>query len=191
MRWLSRFFHRSSQDAQLDSELRFHVEQQTAENIAAGMNLTEARRRALSQFGGLEYIKEEARDARGTRFVESLVQDIRFALRMLRKSPGFTIVAVLTLALGIGANTAIFSAVNGILLEPVYYAQSSRLVTVDLVSYPLIRAIEEQGTAFERLAVYRGRSTLILGGGTPVQKMSVAVSDDFFPLLGVKPLLGR
>ena len=191
MRWLRRLFRKRALDDQLDSELRFHVEQQIADNISAGMPPAEARRRALAQFGGLEFIKEETRDARGTHFVGTLFQDIRFALRMLRKSPGFTAVAVLTLALGIGANTAIFSAVNGILLEPLLYAYSSRLITVDLLSLPKIRAIQEQSTAFGRMAIYRRYSTLILGGEVPVQGESVYVSDDFFPLLGVKPLLGR
>jgi len=191
MTWLGRLFRRGKLDAQLDSELRFHVEQQIADSVAAGMAPAEARRRALAQFGGLEYIKEETRDARGTHFIDTLLQDIRFALRMLRKSPGFTAVAVLTLALGIGANTAIFSAVNGILLEPLLSARFSRMVTVDLLSIPEIHAIQEQSTAFESTAIYQGNSYIISGGGVPVEAMNSYVSDDFFPMLGVKPLLGR
>jgi len=117
MRWLSRLFRRSKLDAQLDSELRFHVEQQTAQNIAAGMDPDDARRRALAQFGGLEYIKEETRDARGTHFIETLLQDVRFAFRILRKTPFITAIALLSLALGIGANTAIFSLIDAVMLR--------------------------------------------------------------------------
>lgn len=205
MLWLSRFFHRRKQDAQLDSELRFHIEQQMADNIAAGVSPEEARRRALAQFGGLEYIKEETREARGTRFLESLLQDIRFALRTLRKSPGFTIVAVLTLALGIGANTAIFSAVNGIVLKRLPYADASRLVSIigykrfangmagEMPFSPDVWSkVKEQTPAIERLALYGMQANFTLTG-EPIPEIvpGVHVSADFFPLLGARPVLGR
>jgi putative ABC transport system permease protein len=189
MRWLSRLFRRSEQDAQLDSELRFHVEQQTADNIAAGMNPDEARRRALAQFGGLEYIKEETRDARGTQFVESLVQDIRFALRMLRKSPGFTLVAVLTLALGIGANTAIFSVVDAVVLRPLPFNDSQRVVTV-WWGIPSRDLPNGTGT-LEVAADYASGRLNISGSGTPQRIAGAEVSQSWFRVFGLHPLLGR
>jgi putative ABC transport system permease protein len=202
MRWLSRLFYRHKQEARLDSELRFHVEQQTADNIAAGIRPDEARRRALAQFGGLEYIKEETRDARGTQFVESLVQDIRFALRMLRKSPGFTTVAVLTLALGIGANTAIFSFVYGVLLAPLPYQDASRLVVLNettpmvglvSVSYPNFLDWRVQSNVFSQMAYVQEITFNLAGAGVsqPENIKGDAVSPNFLTMMGVRPLLGR
>src|SRR5579864_8022539 len=130
MRRVRRLFRKRALDNQLDSELRFHVEQQTADNIAAGMSPTEARRRALAQFGGLEYIKEETRDARGTHFVETLLQDIRFAVRLLRKTPLMTAIALLSLALGIGANTAIFSLIDAVMLRMLPVQNPEQLVQI-------------------------------------------------------------
>jgi predicted permease len=200
MRWLSRLFHRRKQEAQLDSELRFHIEQQTADNIAAGMNPDEARRRALAQFGGLEYIKEEARDARGTHFVETLLQDIRFALRMLRKSPGFTAVAVLTLALGIGANTTIFSVAEAYFLRPLPGRSPQQLVTLtsrtpqgedDYFSFPDYRDIERENSAFSGILAYSGHAGFLnVRGNSPLIAVSV-VSRNYFEVLGVNTIRGR
>jgi predicted permease len=200
MRWVSRLLHHRKQDAQLDAELRFHIEQQTAENIAAGMNTYEARRSALAQFGGLEYIKEETRDARGVHFLETLVQDIRFALRMLRRSPGFTAVAVLTLALGIGANTALFSVVNGVLLNPLPYPHPNEIVTVVNFdpqygeggpSYPDFLDWVRDNRTFSSLAAYQEDSFNLIGQTDAQRVNAMRVSASFFPLLGVNPVLGR
>jgi predicted permease len=219
MRWLSRLFHRSKQDAQLDSEVRFHVEQQTADYIAAGINPDEARRRALAQFGGLEYIKEETRDARGTQFLESLVQDVRFALRMLRKSPGFTAVAILTLALGIGANTAVFSMVNGVMLSALAVPDAQRLVVLQWtakkspknvdessfgdcgvtegpascsISYPMFQALQSRANVFSSVAAFAGPVQLALSGnGTPSTVQVALATGDYFSTLQVRAAMGR
>jgi predicted permease len=201
--WLGRFFRKSKLENQLDSELRFHVEQQTADNIAAGMNPDEARRRALAQFGGLEYIKEETRDARGTQFVESLLQDIRFAFRMLRKSPGFTAVAVLTLALGIGANTAILSLVDCLVLRPLPIANPGRMVFLTLLwkgsgvgtsfSYPNFEEIQGQtSNVFSAVIATQPYQLDGISTGRKSQTMFTSyVTGNFFEVLGVSPTLGR
>jgi putative ABC transport system permease protein len=200
--WISRLFRKSKLENQLDSELRFHVEQQTADNIAAGMNPEEARRSALAQFGGLEYIKEETRDARGTQFIESLLQDIRFAFRMLHKSPGFTAVAVLTLALGIGANTAIFSVVDAVLLKPLTYPRPNRIVQLLLThsghaaigcSPTEFNILRQQGSALEDVSGYESGSAGmdLTGGALPEQIHAIRVTVDYFRLFGAPIIQGR
>jgi putative ABC transport system permease protein len=202
MHWVSRLFHRSKQEAQLDSELRFHVEQRTADNIAAGMNPDEARRRALAQFGGLEYIKEETRDARGTHFLETLFQDIHFALRVLRKSPRFTAAAVLTLALGIGANTAIFSLLDAVLLRPLPFKNPNRLVVLfetnlkeDENQAPPtpadFRDWRDRNNIFEELVAWSNWDYSVGGTNRAEEVLGTRVSAAFFRMVGVKPYLGR
>src|SRR5688572_10941460 len=130
MKFLRDFFRRRALEADMTEEMRLHLEQRTRENVAAGMPPDEARYAALRKFGGVEQAKERARAQRGLPFLEQLVADVRFASRTLRKHPGFTAVAVLTLAIGIGANTALFTAVNTVLLRPLPAQDPARLAYV-------------------------------------------------------------
>ena len=131
MNWWQRLLRRRKMEDQLEKELRFHLDEHASELIARGLSPDEARRRARLALGGPEQVKENCRDARGTRWLEDLLQDFRYAIRMLQKQPGFAVVALLTLALGIGATTVMFTLINGVLLKPLPFLDADKLVAVN------------------------------------------------------------
>lgn len=128
---LRSLLRRDAVERELNDELKYHLEEKTREYVAAGLSAEEAQRRAAREFGGLELAKESCRDTRRVNFLETLVQDVRYGLRVLRKSPGFTTVAILTLSLGIGLNTTLFSVFNAVALKPVPVRDSGRLVRLE------------------------------------------------------------
>src|SRR5258708_3405991 len=130
MRWWQRLWRRNELDQQLGKELQFHIEERIPALRKTGLSEGEARRQALMELGGLEQIKEDCRDARGTRWLESTLQDLRYAARTLRKTPAFTLAAIATLALGIGANTAIFQLLDAVRLRSLPVPEPHRLVHI-------------------------------------------------------------
>src|SRR5207244_5000260 len=128
MEWWKSLFRKRALDAQLDSELRFHIEELTEANVAAGLTPEEARRRAVLEFGGREQIKEELRDVHRVSIIESMLANLKSAFRLIRKSPSFSMTVIVTLALGIGANSAVFSAIDAILLRPLPFPNGDQLM---------------------------------------------------------------
>jgi putative ABC transport system permease protein len=198
---LRSLLRREAVERDLDDELRDHLERKTAQYQASGLAAEQARRAALRDIGGLELRKEQSRDTRRVNFVENLVQDVRFAIRMLRKSPAFTFTAILMLGLGIGANTAIFSVVNAVMLRPLPFPDPDRIVRVDStiartgeaggVSYPDFLDWQKQNEVFQSMAVFGMRGPALSGSGAPVRLRAVIADAGLLPLLGVVPVLGR
>jgi putative ABC transport system permease protein len=188
----------AAMDRELEEEVRFHLEMETEKYVREGMDRDEARARALRNFGPMEKHKEEARDARGVSWLEHLVQDTRYGVRTLLKNPGFALIAILTLGLGIGANTAIFSVINGVLLKPLPYENGDRLVLIRQQA-PLTRqpnvsvSITElydyraQTTSFEGIVEFHQMNFDLLRRGEPDRVATGVVSPNFFDVLDQLP----
>jgi putative ABC transport system permease protein len=187
-------------ESEMEEELRFHSQRQLEKYLKAGMSGDEAQRRVRMDFGGLEQVKEEYRDARGVSLLETLVQDLRYGWRTLLKSPGFAAAALFTLALGIGANTAIFSVVYGILLRPLPFWDASHLVVLNettprvgdvSVSYPNFQDWRSQSHSFAEMAAVNVVKFNMAGKIQPENIGGLAVSPNFLPMMGVRPVMGR
>jgi putative ABC transport system permease protein len=210
MRWLQSVLHRlrnlfrkDSVERETDQELHFHLEHEIAQHVSRGMSAEEARRAALLEFGGVERFKEECREARGVNRMESLLADLRYGLRSLGRSPGFTIVCVLTLALGIGANTAIFSMVNALLLHPYNFRNLDSLVRVwedrgidegydaRYIAPADAEDLRSTNGVFEGLTTYNYQSFGLGVAGDVQPVLGCRVSANFFDVLAVTPAAGR
>ena len=189
-------------DAELDEELRGYFDEMVRRKIAAGLDPAAARRLAAIEIGGLDRIKEQTRDVRIGRLLDEVVRDITYAFRMLRKSPGFTFAAVATLALGVGANTAIFSVVNALLIEPLPYADASRLVMIWAdqtaegyprapLSGPELTDLDARSSRFEGFGAIWSTTAALTGDNEPEQLSVGLVTPDFFSLLGATAAIGR
>jgi predicted permease len=208
MTWLRIFiqrlrgvFFKRKLERDLEDEIRSHLEMQIEENVRQGMSPEEARQAARRKFGGVEQVKEAYRDRSGLPLVESTLQDLRYAVRTLAKNPGFSLIAIIILALGIGANTAIFSVVSAVLLRPLPYPEPDRLVRIwerlikedgrNLVSDADFYDWRERNRVFENIAAWNGTTFDLTEGAEPERIGAAVVSPSYFDVLGVKPMLGR
>ncbi|HKF54320.1 MAG TPA: permease prefix domain 1-containing protein, partial [Blastocatellia bacterium] len=203
--WLLRLlglFGRDRRDRELTDEIETHLQMRIADNVSRGMPAAEARRQALIEAGGIESAKELYRERRSVPVFETVLQDVRFAVRTLLKAPAFTLAAVIALALGIGANTGIFSLIHAVLLRPLPFPDADRLVTlwerrpesgeanIPISGFEFI-AWHDQSHTFERLALYESGLATLTGRGEPESVSLLRVSGDFFSLWGVQPAVGR
>jgi len=194
---------RTRADAELDLELREHIERQTKANIARGLSAADARREALVAFGGVERFREETRDTRALEWIDTALQDVRYALRGLRRAPSFAVVAVATLGLGIGATTAVFTVVDRVLLRPLPFRQSNQLYALSYLpaDLPFVVApglldrfylsYHDRQRSFEHVAAYRRTEFTLSGNGEAARISGAFVAADFWPVLGITPTRGR
>jgi putative ABC transport system permease protein len=203
--WLLRLlapFTRARREREIDEELQSHLAMHVEDNVRAGMSPEAARRHALLTLGGIDQVKEHYRDRAGIPFVDHLLQDARVGARMLRRNPTFAAVAILTLGLGIGANTAIFSLVNAVLLRPLPYPAADRLVliwatntrngdTQDVASYPDVEEWRAQSRSFDGMAAFTSRGAMLAGDGRAELVPALQTMPGFFETLGIQPAMGR
>jgi predicted permease len=193
---------RRALDESMDAELRFHLDMETDKNLARGLSPEDARRQAALVLGGMERFREQGRDSRGLPLLDNLARDVRYGLRSFRRSPGFAATVVVTLALGIGANTAIFSVVNSILLRPLPYGGRGEVVALHArapgvgvadadFSRPEVRDLREQARTLDGVAEFHWFAYTLFDRGEPLAVRSGIVSANFFEVFGVRPLLGR
>jgi predicted permease len=196
------FFHRKAVDVELDEELSFHLDREAEKYRQMGASEDDALRRARMVLGGPEQVRQQCREARGTKFIEDLIQDLRYGVRMLKRSPRTTVMIVLSLAIGIGANTAIFSLTSTLLLKPLPYANSNRLAILwlrspgigipqDWPSPGQYHDIKTQNHVFDDAAIAIGENYILTGISKAMKVDGIAASSSLLPMLGVKPLLGR
>jgi predicted permease len=199
---LGGLFRRQQRDREFSAEMQSHLQMHIEDNLRTGMSVADARREALMKLGGVEQTKQIYRERRGLPLLETFWQDLRYAARMLRNNPGFTAVATLTLALGIGANTAIFSIVNATVLRPLPYKDSSRIVTFHTktsmfpaftlpLTWPAFQEVRTQSTPLEETAAYMQMDRTLTGSGQPEVLHVTAASTGFFEELGGRAELGR
>ncbi len=199
---LRALFRRGAVEVEMDDELRAHLERQVEKYVQSGLSPDEARRRARLEFGGLDALKEECRDARGVHFLETTLQDIRYGLRQLRRSPGFTVVAVLTLALGIGANSAVFSAIDAILLRPLPFPDGDQLMEIQqtnpkargagiFVAPSRLEDWNRMNSTFQGISGYYTQDVSETSGDLPQKVTEAIVAPRFLRVLGTSPTLGR
>jgi putative ABC transport system permease protein len=202
MSWWKSLFRKDALDAQLDSELRFHIEKLTNDNIAAGMTPEEARRQAVLEFGGREQIKEELRDVHRVSVIETMIANLKSAFRFVRKSPSFSIAVILTLALGIGANSAVFSAIDAILLRPLPFPDGDRLMRLSqyntkvksaqtFVAPARLEDWNRMNSTFQAMTGYYAENNSETSGALPEKVKQAFVAPRFLQVWGVAPELGR
>ena len=183
---------RTRAEQRVDREFQFHVDMETERHMREGMSADAARRQALLDFGGVERHREAMRDGRGARWLDDLRLDLRYAARSLRRSPGFATVAVTTLALGIGANAAIFSVVDGVLFQPLPFSAPDRLVALtDLAYRGELLELRERARSMDVEAIGVGQEFNLTGSGEPARLDGATMSAGAFDLLGLTPALGR